>query len=277
MADDPTPQKPPQPRSFWATLPGIFTAVGGLIAAVATLITALASVGVFSPKATATPVVADVTQTAAPTQSPLATAAPAELPGTASTEPLPSATPSDLLADGFADPRSGWPVSVTEKAELGYEQGEYRISVYETEYAAWGEPEPAVDLGDFVIEVDARRVDGPAENEYGILVRYQPDDTFYYFAVSSLGQFSVQKYTGEHWQLLVDWTPSAAVREDEATNHLRVTCQGARMRFFVNGSPLTQVEDASFARGSIGLLASSADTGGVVIGFDNLRVRPLSD
>ena len=276
MANDPTPQKSSQARSFWVTLPGIFTAVGGFIAAVAALITALASAGVFSPAATATPVIVTAPQIASPT-SPLATAAPTDLPATATAEPLPTAGPSELLADDFADPRSGWPVSVTEKAELGYEQGEYRITVYETEYAAWGEPESAVDLGDFVIEVDARRVGGPAANEYGILVRYQPDGSFYYFALSSLGQFSVQKYTDEHWQLLIDWAASAAVRTDEATNHLRVTCQGARMRFFVNGEPLTQVEDASFITGSIGLLASSGDTGGVVIGVDNLRVRSLSD
>jgi hypothetical protein len=36
------------------------------------------------------------------------------------------------------------------------------------------------------------------------------------------------------------------------------------------------VEDASFPSGSIGLLASTNEKGGVAVAFDNLRVRSLS-
>ena len=43
-------------KSFWATLPGILTAIGGTIGATAALITALYTVGVIGSKTTTTPV-----------------------------------------------------------------------------------------------------------------------------------------------------------------------------------------------------------------------------
>lgn len=284
MASEQTPQKPAEPRSFWATLPGMLTAVGGLIAAAAALITALASAGVLGPKPTATPAVAAAAQTVPPAPPPPSLTAPPAASATAAPAAQPSAgpaaapaPPAELFSDDFEDPGSGWLAAVTAEAEKGYEAGEYRIRVYETDFASWGYPDRAVELADFVVEVDARRMSGPEDNEYGLLVRYQPEDGFYFFALSSTGQFSVQKYTGEDWLMLVDWTASRVVRGAGDVNRLRVTCQGAKMRFFVNGEPLAQVEDAAFAAGNIGLLASSADQGGVSVAFDNLRVRPFND
>ena len=78
------------------------------------------------------------------------------------------------------------------------------------------------------------------------------------------------------WQKLVDWTESAAILPGEAVKRLRVTGQGEEMRFFVNGEPLTHVEDASFRSGSVGFLASTGEKGGVAVAFDNLRVRSMS-
>jgi hypothetical protein len=109
-----------------------------------------------------------------------------------------------------------------------------------------------------------------------VLVRYQPDaDAFYFFAISSNGFYSVQKYEAGEWQRLLDWAESRAIQQGDAVNRLRVTCQGDRMRFFANGEQLAQLEDAGFRSGSVGLLASSVEKGGVVVAFDNLRVRSL--
>jgi hypothetical protein len=182
-----------------------------------------------------------------------------------------------LMEDDFSSSRNSWLSEVTEQAEKGYEDGEFRITVYEPEYSTWSYPDPPRDFADFALEVDARRVSGPLDNEFGVQVRYQPDtDAFYLFAISSNGFYSVQKYEGGEWQRLVDWTESPAIQQGDAVNRLRLTCQGERMRFFANGEQLTQWRDASFRSGSVGLLASSADKGGVVVAFDNLRVRALS-
>ena len=287
------PESQPEPnpsgaKSFWSTLPGVLTAVGGIIAGTAALLTALVSAGVVGGKPPATPVPV-VTATAAPTATafllePTSATGAITPPAivTSSTGAAPSATApvaaSDvLMADDFGAPRNAWLSEVTEQAEKGYEDGEFRLTVYQPEYATWSYPDPPRDFADFALEVDARRASGPLDNEFGVLVRYQPEtDEFYLFAISSNGFYSVQKYQANEWQKLVEWTESAAILQGEDVNRLRVTGQGDKMRFFVNGEPLTQVEDASFRSGSVGLLASTHEKGGVAVAFDNLRVRSLS-
>ena len=279
--------KPAERKSFWSTLPGMLTAVGGVIAAAGALITALATAGVLSrptptiiPTATPMPAIT-ATFTPAPAVPTVILPSPTMPPAT---QPAPTATalPGGILfEDDFSAPRNGWLTEIAPEAEKGYEAGEFRITLYQRELSTWAFPQPPRDLADFAIEVDARRVSGPSDNEFGVLTRYQhttddATDEFYFFAISSDGTYAVEKYQGDKWYDLAQWTASDAVKQGEAVNRLRVTCQGSKLRFYVNGESLVQVEDASFRFGSIGLLASSGDRGGVVIAFDNLRVRALT-
>jgi len=290
MSESQPESQPPSAKAFWSTLPGVLTAVGGIIAGAAALLTALVSAGVLGGRPTPPPVPV-VTATAAPPTAtafvlePTATTRAitpqvtvASLPSVAPPATAPVPASDVLMEDDFSSPRNGWLSEVTEKADRGYEDGEFRITVYQPDYSAWSSPDPPRDFADFALEVDARRVSGPLSNEFGVLVRYQPaTDEFYLFKISSDGFYAVEKYQAGEWQQLVKWTESEAILQGEAVNRLRVTGQGAKMRFFVNGEPLTQVEDASFRAGSVGLLASTGEKGGVAVAFDNLRVRPLAE
>jgi hypothetical protein len=289
MPESQPESNPSGAKSFWSTLPGVLTAVGGIIAGTAALLTALVSAGVLGDKPAATPVPVVTATAALPTATALLLEPTAPTGAitplvtlTSSASAAPSATASVaasdvLMADDFSTPRNAWLSEVTEQAEKGYEDGEFRLTVYQPEYSTWSYPDPPRDFVDFALEVDARRVSGPLDNEFGVLVRYQPEtDEYYLFAISSNGFYSVQKYQANEWQKLVDWTESTAILQGEDVNRLRVTGQGDKMRFFVNGEPLTQVEDASFRSGSVGLLASTNEKGGLAVAFDNLRVRSLS-
>ena len=55
MSDPPPESNPPSSRSFWTTLPGVLTAVGGLIAGIAALLTALVSAGALGGRPTPIP------------------------------------------------------------------------------------------------------------------------------------------------------------------------------------------------------------------------------
>ena len=289
MPESQPESNPSGAKSFWSTLPGVLTAVGGIIAGTAALLTALVSAGVLGGTPTATPIpvvtataalpiaTAFIVEPTAPTAAVTPPVTVASLPSVAPSVTAPVAASDVLMADDFGAPRNAWLSEVTEQAEKGYEDGEFRLTVYQPEYSTWSYPDPPRDFADFALEVDARRASGPPDNEFGVLVRYQPEtDEFYLFAISSNGFYSVQKYQANEWQKLVEWTESAAILQGEEVNRLRVTGQGDKMRFFVNGEPLTQVEDASFRSGSVGLLASTNKKGGVAVAFDNLRVRSLS-
>jgi hypothetical protein len=290
MTESQPESNPSGAKSFWSTLPGVLTAVGGIIAGTAALLTALVSAGVVGGKPTPPPPLA-VTATAVPVivaaviPEPSATisaitprATVVSSPSVAPLATTPGTTNDVLMEDDFSNFHNNWLSEVTEQSDKGYEDGEFRLTMYQPEYSTWSYPDPPRDFADFALEVDARRVSGPLDNEFGVLVRYQPEtDEFYLFAISSNGFYSVQKYQANEWQKLVDWTESAAILQGEAVNRLRVTGQGDKMRFFVNGEPLTQVENASFRSGSVGLLASTNEKGGVAVAFDNLRVRSLAE
>ncbi len=181
--------------------------------------------------------------------------------------------------DDFQDPDSGWDVYNYGDTLALYRDGEYRLAVLREDYVAWGNPDPAQDLSDFEIEVDARAVEGPLDNNLGILVRYQDDDdNFYWFQISSDGYFAVDRLAGEEWVTVASWQESAAIRQGlGVTNRLKVRCSGDQFTFFVNDTYLATVTDGHLESGSIGLAAGTFDEAGVVVHFDNVRVYALEE
>jgi len=259
--------KPAEPakKSFWSTVPGLLTAVGGFIAGLAALLNALHAMGIVTPRPTATP---SLTATARPASAPTVTILATSQP---TANPL-------LFSDDFGDPNSGWYVDTNPESERLYKDGEFRIGVYKASFDSWSWSNHFSDLADFAVEVDARRVDGPMKNDYGILARFQTAsgvDGFYMFGVSSDGHCWVQLNQGDTWKELVAWKPADAVRQGSAVNHLRVECDGPRMSFLVNSRLVAEVEDSTWTSGDIGLVAGTFDEAGVVVHFDNLRVWKL--
>ena len=179
-----------------------------------------------------------------------------------------------IYEDDFEDPDSGWDVYNYGDTLALYQDGEYRLGIFQADYVAWGNPDPALDLGDFEIEADARAVEGPLDNNLGILVRYQDDDEgFYWFQISSDGFFAVDRLDGDEWIAISEWQESDAIQQGlGATNRLRVTCTGEQFTFYVNDTWLTTVSDDALDGGTIGLAAGSFDEPGVVVHFDNVRV-----
>jgi hypothetical protein len=145
----------------------------------------------------------------------------------------------------------------------------------------WGNPEPGIALRDYVLDVDIRQVEGPIDNNYGVLLRYQvgdEDDSFYWFQISSDGFYSVDLHEADQWNTLVDWESSDAINQGVgATNHLQIIASGDRFSMFVNGVFLVDVIDGTLGAGNIGLAAGAFEEPGVVIHFDNVQVRSLSD
>jgi hypothetical protein len=244
--------KPEKPEHDWSKS---ITAIGGLTVAVATLLTALHTIGVIGNKV--------------PTPTPAATIA-------STVRVTETAVPQlVVLEDDFSNPKSGWDRGADSDAEWGYQDGEYRIVVHAKDMTVWANTRERYDLANLVMVVEARRVAGPLDNQYGVIVHYQDRANFYSFMVSSDGQYAVQMLRDDNWQELVKWTPSAVIRQDEGTNVLRVEVKGSEMRFLVNGELLCVVEDSTIASGSIGLAAGSFAEAGVEVRFDSLLVRQM--
>jgi hypothetical protein len=230
----------------------ILTASGGVIAAVAALLTALNAIGVIGRQA------------ASPT------------PNAVIAQATATRTPLFLTVDErFADPGTGWDSRSDDDAECAYRDGEYRILVKAPQLAVWANPGTDYDLSDLSLTVEAHSVAGTDDNEYGIVLRYVDRGNFYLFVVSSDGQYSVRMNQESEWVTLKPWARSTAIRQGQGTNILRVEARGPEMLFYANNELLTIVNDTTFASGSFGLAVGTFDEGGVEVRFDSLLVRSL--
>ena len=137
--------------------------------------------------------------------------------------------------------------------------------------------EPAMELINYQVEVDARAVAGPVNNNFGVLVRYQEaTDDFYWFQISSDGYYAVDLFYEGQFTSVLAWEASTAINQGlDVTNHLTVGSAGDQYSLFVNGVHLADVSDASLSGGTVGLAAGSFDEAGVVVHFDNLVISPL--
>jgi hypothetical protein len=204
--------------------------------------------------------------------APAATATPVFAPSTS----VPTSAQVGLvnvLADDFDDPQSGWETGGDADGQWGYKRGVYRIAVDVPDLAIWANRRQSDEWADAVVEIEAYRTSGPIDNQYGVIVRYRDNGNFYLFSVSSDGLYSVQMLRNDQWIDLQPWTISEAVRQESGVNVLRVECQGSLMRFFINDQYVAEVEDSTFASGSMALLAGSFAEGGVVVHFDSIRVQ----
>jgi hypothetical protein len=172
------------------------------------------------------------------------------------------------------DSPGDWHLSSDAAADVAVQDGCLRVHILEVGQVAWASAGRT--YGDFRLTVEATQVSGPADNEYGVLVRMQDDQHFYAFSVSGDGYVRAARYDGASWIILgPDWSPSDAVNQGETTNVLEVEVTGGVFVFRVNGVQVLQVEDATYTKGDIGLYAGTFSEGDVVITFDNLEVQPL--
>jgi hypothetical protein len=128
--------------------------------------------------------------------------------------------------------------------------------------------------GDFILEIEAIPLSGPDSgfDGYGLVYRAQDDAHYYAFAVGSDGYYAVLRIEGDEQAALMDWQQFPHVRRGIQTNRLRVTCEGASCRFYINDEYATTVEDATWLEGNVGLWVRSFDGSTVTVQFDDARV-----
>ncbi len=184
-----------------------------------------------------------------------------------------------LYEEDFEDPATGWTISSDDDTSTGYAEGQYRIAIYRQDYMAWGNPEPGLELANFTLEVDVRQVDGPLDNNFGLIFRLQEETKdFYWFQISGDGYYSVDQSQADTWSSILPWRESDAVNQGVgATNHMRITCSGDQCSLYVNDTHLADIADNALGSGSIGLAAGAYDEPGVIVHFDNLKVYTVKE
>ncbi|MBL6983778.1 MAG: serine/threonine protein kinase [Anaerolineales bacterium] len=178
-----------------------------------------------------------------------------------------------LFQDNFSDPSSGWDRVTVAEGITDYENGYYRIFVNTNNTDIWANP--GLNFADVRIEVDAIKVGGSDDNDFGIICRYQDAENFYLFIISSDGYYGIGKVIGGK-QILLDMPQmqfSSGIRQGSVSAQIRADCIGKQLALYVDGKHIHSVEDGTFISGDVGLIAGTFSETGTDIYFDNFVVR----
>lgn len=186
-------------------------------------------------------------------------------------------TEDALFEDEFDGQRDcGWSTYNRAGATVTIVDGALQISTSQPGELWWSNP--GKDFDDQVITAEARQAEGPDDNAYGVICRYQNEENFYLFLISGDGYYAIGKYESgnpEVQYLTPDnqFQPSDAINKGNATNQIEASCIGDQLSLAVNGLSLITVSDPTFVTGDIGVAASTLQSGTSVIEFDSIRVR----
>ncbi|MCJ7625185.1 MAG: DUF1080 domain-containing protein [Anaerolineaceae bacterium] len=178
-----------------------------------------------------------------------------------------------LFQDDFSDANSGWEVGDYDEGSVGYKSDAYFVISSGESSAMWGVA--GKDYDNIVIEVDVTQVRAPSNNnnDYGVMCRVQFTGDGYSFNISGDGYYSIQIAENDNYRDLVEWSESSAIHTGNATNHIRVVCDGSKLVLFVNGTKLAETTDTTFTKGDIAFAATTYELELTEINFDNLIVR----
>ncbi|MCC6616984.1 MAG: hypothetical protein IT320_26165 [Anaerolineae bacterium] len=179
----------------------------------------------------------------------------------------------DLLLDEDFTSSSAWETysDPSRQIDLRVVDGEYRIEAHD-EVFMWGLN--AQIQTDVVMEVEAEQLSTYSDNAYGVMCRADPsaDGDGYYFFISGDGYYTIRRGAGGEVTPLIQWTPSAAIRQGQQRNRIRAVCIEDYLALYVNDQFVDETHDRLYHSGVAGLAAGVSAGGDVVATFDNLLI-----
>ena len=180
---------------------------------------------------------------------------------------------SVLFQDDFSRRSSGWPTRHTAQAILEYEEDHYTMLVLAPHASQWGTP--GLNVGPARIEVDALHLDGPVDNLFGLVCRYQDDANFTFLVASSDGFAGIGEYRRGERSLLSGGAmlPAEPIAPRGYSNHLMAECLDDTLRLYINGRLVAEAPGGGPVSGDVGLITGTYAEPGVEVVFDSFSVQ----
>ncbi len=125
------------------------------------------------------------------------------------------------------------------------------------------------------LSVFVQKEHGSSDNLIGLVCRYQNDDNYYGFLISSDGYFGIVKKTNGKVDLLNSdmMQYSEIIYKGNAQNHLSAVCDGEVLNFFVNDVELARITDNDLTYGGNGfVIGSFSEPNDLVVSFDEFTL-----
>lgn len=190
---------------------------------------------------------------------------------------VPGASGADVIyADGFVPGETGnWVIEGDNAGQTSFINEQLVIELSDNNIMQFTTL-PDITFDNFILEVDARLLEGDLGSSYGVLFRMQDTTRFYRFEITGDGLYMVERRDGEQgWTRFVDrWTESTAIRQGlGSVNRLRVEALGQTISLYVNDEPVYQFTDTAYSSGTIALDAGTFVQPAAQVAFDNVVVR----
>ncbi len=190
---------------------------------------------------------------------------------------VPGASGADVIyADGFVPGDTGnWVIEGDNAGQTSFINEQLVIELADNNIMQFTTL-PDITFDNFILEVDARLLEGDLGSSFGVLFRMQDTTRFYRFEITGDGLYMVERRDGEQgWTRFVDrWTESTAIKQGlGSVNRLRVEALGQTISLYVNDAPLYQFTDTAYSSGTIALDAGTFVQPAAQVAFDNLVVR----
>ena len=183
-----------------------------------------------------------------------------------------SSSANILFEDDFSNVNSGWDRQDYGDGITDYDNGAYKIASYSESVFFWASPYQ--DFNDVIIEVEAQKISGGDNMQYGIVCKHLDVDNWYALIVTADGYAAVRKrYLGSELEFITEEMPVASLNTGNSTNQLRAECVGDRLALYVNGELAVETYDSDITSGDAGLLAGTFTQPDTEVLFDNFVVR----
>jgi hypothetical protein len=230
-----------------------------------------------------------------PTVTPLPPHTPTPAPPTATSTLLPTATPTvpptpdpnegvgDVVFADRLDGTGGWFWTFEDDAaSFGVSSDEKQLNSTAKQSGTWrfNSSPDTVTVGDQQIRVSVHTNVCAEADEYALLFRGAVDAdfnySFYVFKLRCNGTARLELLEGNNVTVLVDWTPSTAIKPGPDTdNTLLVWANKDQMRFYVNDQYLFSAQDATLAEGFYGFFLYDRTNGNMSVSWKGLEARAV--
>jgi serine/threonine-protein kinase len=217
-------------------------------------------------------------------------------PGTTGTTSVQTFAPGTVIfGDDFSDNSNGWDETTQGGFADGLRNGKYFEEIRQQGtgtsqvFASSAARDPRVtNAGDVVVTVTATKTAGSGKNGYGIGCRTGGGTVSYYFVVSSLGHWAIEKSDAAGQPILATAADPIIKKGNDASNVIQGECVGGAggtpvtLTMTVNGKKVGQFQDTPAVQtpfdapgvlpsGTVSLV--SVGNKGFTVQFDDLVVR----
>jgi len=142
-----------------------------------------------------------------------------------------------VMYDSFYSNRNSWAVGENEKYKLEIRNSKYYFTHKRETKGFTTTLTKYIDTNrDFKIEAKIEKISGIQGNGYGIVYGRLDAENQNQFTVNGNGSYSIDRYEGGKFIAVKDWTKSSSIKKGNyATNILKVSKEGNRMKFYING------------------------------------------